>query len=74
MAGIGIWYSDGDQQNSRIKLESAGSRTSSNSQAKLGAILEALRQNESGKLVIESDPLTSLRVICNLSEKYEDTN
>ena len=37
-------------------------RTASNSRAELGAILEALRQNESDDR-IESDSLTSLRAI-----------
>jgi len=38
------------------------------------AILEALRQNETDDLEIESDSLTSLKAICTDSEKYEDLN
>ena len=47
-----------------------GLKFASNSRAELGAILEALRQNERDDLEIESEPgpLTSLRAICNLSE------
>ena len=52
-----------------MRLENTGLRFASNSRAELGAILEALRQNERDDLEIESD---SLRAICNLSEKYED--
>ena len=40
--------------------------------AELGAILEALKQNETDDLEIETDSLSSLRAICNLLEKYED--
>ena len=57
-----------------MRLENTGLRFASNSRAELGAILEALRQNERDDLEIESDSLTSLRAICNLSEKYEDIN
>ena len=46
----------------------------SNSRAELGAILEALRQNEVDDLLIESDSLTSLKAICIDSIKYEDLN
>ena len=57
-----------------MRLENTGLRFASNSRAELGAILEALRQNERDDLEIESDSLTSLRAICNLSEEYEDRN
>ena len=57
-----------------MKLENNRMRTASNSRAELGAILEALRQNEVDDLEIESDSLTSLRAICKLSERYEDIN
>ena len=55
-----------------MRLESKGMRTASNSRAELGAILEALRQNEVDDLEIESDSLMSLRAVCKLSEQYED--
>ena len=73
-AGIGVWYADGSPQNIALKLENRGENIASNSRAELGAILEALKQNEKDDLNIESDSLTSLRAICNLSEKYEDLN
>jgi len=73
-ASIGIWYADGSRQNIMMKLMNHDSRMASNSQAELGAILEALRQNETNDLEIESDSLTSLRAICSHSEKYEDLN
>ena len=57
-----------------IGLESRGKNIASNSRAELGAILEALKQNETDDLDIKSGSLTSLRAICNLSEKYEDLN
>jgi hypothetical protein len=71
-AGVGVWYGDGDERNISLRLESNGTKTASNSRAELGAILEALRQNNEDDLVIESDSLTSLRAICNQSDKYED--
>ena len=67
-AGIGVWYADGSKRNIKIKIVTTGNKTASNSQAELGAILEALRQNETDDLEIESDSLTSLRAICNLSD------
>ena len=73
-AGIGVWYADGSGRNVAMKLMNHDSRTASNSRVELGAILEALRQNESDDLEIESDSLTSLRAICSHSEKYEDLN
>jgi len=57
-----------------MKLMNHESRIASNSRAELGAILEALRQNETDDLEIESASLTSLRAICSHSEKYEDLN
>ena len=73
-AGIGVWYRDSCRRNIKMKLESKEMRTASNSRAELGAILEALRQNEVDDLEIESDSLTSLRAICKLSEGYKDIN
>ena len=64
-AGIGVWYGDGDVRNISLRLETDDKRIASNSSARLGAILEALRHNEKDDLVIESDLLTSLRGICN---------
>ena len=58
----------------QMSLACVETKTSSNSRAKLGAILEALKQNESDKLEIDSDSLTRLRAICNLSKKYDDLN
>jgi len=55
-------------------MNGRGPRPASNSRAELGAILEALRQNESDDLEIESDSLTSLRAICTYANKYEDLN
>ena len=72
--GIGVWYADGSPWNIAIRLESRGENIASNSRAELGAILEALKQNETDDLNIKSDSLTSLRAICNLAEKYEDLN
>jgi hypothetical protein len=72
VAGIGVWYRDGCTRNIALKLECPGENTASNSRAELGAILEALKQNETDDLEIESDSLSSLRAICTLSEKYED--
>jgi len=57
-----------------MKLENHGKSTASKSRAELGAILEALRQNEKDDLEIESDSLTSLRAICTHAERYEDQN
>lgn len=74
-ARIGVWYGDGDVRNIFLRLETDDKRIASNSRARLGAILEALRHNEKDDfMVIESDLLTSLRGICNQSEKYEDMN
>ena len=73
-AGIGVWYANGSPQNIALKLENRGENIASNSRAELGAILEALKQNEKDDLNIESDSLTSLRAICNLLEKYKDLN
>ena len=74
VAGIGVWYADESEHNIKLKLVNNGKRLVSNSRAELGAILEALRQNERDDLEIESDSLTSLRAICTLSERYEDLN
>jgi len=57
-----------------MKLTNHDLRMVSNSQAELGAILEALRQNETNDLEIESNSLTSLRAICSHLEKYKDLN
>jgi ribonuclease HI len=72
--GVGVWYADNSYHNIALKLKTQGTKTVSNSRAELGAILEALRQNEDDDLVIESDSLTSLRAICNLSNTHEDLN
>ena len=56
------------------ELKNNRTEITSNSHAELGAILEALRQNEEDDLEIESDSLTSLRVICSHAEMYEDQN
>jgi len=55
-------------------MDGQGPKPASNSRAELGAILEALSQNESDDLEIESDSLTSLRAICTYADKYEDLN
>jgi len=55
-------------------MDGQGSKPPSNSRAELGAILEALRRNESDDLEIESDSLTSLRAIYTYADKYEDLN
>jgi len=73
-AGIGVWYADGSARNIKLSMNGRGPKPASNSQAELGAILEALRQNESDDLEIESDSLTSLRAICTYVNKYEDLN
>jgi ribonuclease HI len=73
-AGVGVWYADNSYHNIVLELKTQGAKIASNSRAELGAILEALRQNEDDDLVIESDSLTSLRAICNLSNKHEDLN
>jgi ribonuclease HI len=73
-AGVGVWYADNSYCNIALKLKTQGTKTVSNLRAELGAILEALRQNEDNDLVIESDSLTSLRAICNLSNTHEDLN
>ena len=73
-AGIGVWYEDGSGRNISMELKNNGTDIASNSRAELGAILEALRQNEEDDLEIESDSLTSLRAICTHAEKYEDQN
>jgi len=73
-AGIGVWYADGSPWNIALELKNKGENIASNSRAELGAILEALKQNETDNLNIESDSLSSLRAICNLSERYEDLN
>jgi len=65
-----MWYADG----SRLKLTNHKSRIASSSQAELAAILEALRQNKTDNLEIESDSLTSLKAIDTHLEKYEDLN
>jgi len=57
-----------------MSLTNHGENAASNARAELGAILEALRQNECDDLEIESDSLTSLRAICSDAEKYEDRN
>jgi len=57
-----------------MKLTNHESRIASNSRAELAAILEALRQNETDDLEIESDSLTCLKAICTHSEKYKDLN
>jgi len=72
-AGIGVWYADGSRRNIAMKLTNHESRIASNSRAELAAILEALRQNETDDLEIESDSLTSLKAICTHSEKYFDS-
>ena len=74
VAGTGAWHRDGSMRNITLKLESPGENIASNSRAELGAILEALKQNETDDLEIESDSLSSLRAICNLSERYQDLN
>ena len=73
-AGIGVWYAHGSARNIVLKLENQGENVASNSRAELGAILEALRQNVTEDLEIESNLLSSLRAICSLSERYEDLN
>ena len=73
-AGIGVWYAHGSAQDIVLKLENQGENKASNSRAELGAILEALRQNVTDDLEVEYHSLSSLRVICNLSERYEDLN
>jgi len=73
-AGIGVWYADGSRRNIALKLNTQGKEHASNSRVELGAILEALRQNETDNLIIESDSLSSLRAICKDSIKYEDLN
>jgi ribonuclease HI len=70
--GIGVWYADGSRHNIAMKIGSYHDKPVSNSRAELSAILETLRQNETDDLIIESDSLTSLRVICKDSMKYED--
>jgi ribonuclease HI len=45
-AGIGVWYADHSEQNIQLRLESTKAGIASNSRAELGAIPEALRQNE----------------------------
>jgi hypothetical protein len=45
-AGVGIWYADGSRRNVALRLENQGEKIASNSRAELGAILEALRQNQ----------------------------
>jgi len=71
-AGIGIWYANGSGRNILMELKSNGTDITSNSQAELGVILEALRQNNIDNLQVESDSLTSLRAICSHAEKHED--
>src|SRR5258706_8535864 len=73
-AGIGVWYADRSRRNIALKLNTQGKENPSNSRAELGAILEALRQNETDNLIVESDSLSSLRAICKDSIKYEDLN
>jgi len=65
-AGVGVWYADRCRRNISMSLTNHG--------AELGAILEALRQNECNDLEIEPDSLTSLKAICSDAEKYEDRN
>ena len=71
-AGIGVWYANRSRWNIAMRLEPLDGACASNSRAELGAILEALRQNERDDLIIESDSLSSLRAICKDSVKYED--
>jgi len=73
-AGIGVWYTDSSSQNISMELKNNRTDIASNSHAELGAILEALRQNEEDNLEVEPDLLTSLRAICSHTEKYEDQN
>ena len=73
-AGIGVWYTDRSTRNITLKLESQGNKVASNSRAELGAILEALRQNKTDDIEIESDSLMSLRAICTHSDRYKDLN
>ena len=73
-AGIGVWYANSSPQNIALELKNKGENIASNSRAELGAILKALKQNETDDLNIESDSLSSLRMICNLSERYKDLN
>jgi len=73
-ARIRVVPANGSEQNIALKLVNHGKSTASNSRAELGAILEALRQNEKDDLEIESDSLTSLRAICSHAKKYEEQN
>jgi ribonuclease HI len=54
-AGISVWYADGNRRNISMKLTKNRAYTVPNSRAELGAILEALRQNEGDDLEIEPD-------------------
>jgi len=69
-AGLGVWYTDGCQKNITMSLTNHGEDVASNSRAELGAILEALRQNETDDLEI----VLSLRAICSDATKYKDRN
>ena len=71
-AGIGVCYASGSGQNILMELKSNRTDIASNSRAELGAILEALRQNDRNDLQIESVSLTSLRANCSHAEKHED--
>src|SRR5258706_6008190 len=68
--GLVCW----SRRNIALKLNTQGKENPSNSRAELGAILEALRQNETDDLIVESESLSSLRAICKDSIKYEDLN
>jgi len=72
--GIGVWYTDRSRQNIVLKLPTQVNEHTSNSRAELGAILEALRQNEIDDLIIELDLLSSLKAICKDSTRYKDLN
>ena len=73
-AGIGVFYDNGSERNISLRLTSQEKGLASNSRAELAAILEALKQNNTDDLEIESDSLSSLRAICNQLDRYEDLN
>ena len=73
-AGIGVFYDNGNERNISLRITSREEEPVSNSRAELTAILEALKQNDTDDIVIESDSLSSLRAICNHMDKYEDLN
>jgi ribonuclease HI len=69
-AGIGNWYGEDSDQNLGLKLDGI---VQTNQRAELTAILAALRSNSSDDdLLIYSDSLTSLNILCNKIEHYED--